>query len=160
MIHGKFNDGELIAEILGEKRTYKFSGNNPKAISKGLAILMEAVINKWNKWTVKSHFMDIKSMFKNVNASNTNSSTSSTRIAIKNCSKNECMIYSYGNYDGMVSWFYEDGHYRLTLTNRSGWGLYYPVDNELNTGRCGKTKARNLDDAISKFVKCYYIGHY
>ena len=86
-----------------------------------------------------------------------NKQSSSIRIAIKNCSNNKCYIYSYGNYDGLVTWFYENGHYRLSLTTRSGWGIYYPDDKELNTGKCGKIEAKNLDDAISKFVKCYYI---
>ena len=150
MKNGKFmgNRKVKVALIDGALFGYSISFvyekyNNPNEIRYAMREAHLRAVKVWN-----SHYSSkTKSSY----------SPSSSNITIKNCSNNKCYIYSYGNYDGLVTWFYENGHYRLSLTNRSGWGIYYPDDKELNTGKCGKIEAKNLDDAISKFVKCYYI---
>jgi len=152
--NGVINDGEVTIYYIKAANTWLFSAlwrtkefkekfNSFEEIKSLIKKLQQMAIADYNKKY---------ETYKN--------KSSSPRIAIKNCSSNKCYIYSYGNYDGLVTWFNEDGHYRLSLTNRSGWGIYYPDDKELNTGKCGKTNAKNLDDAISKFVRCYYLGYY
>jgi hypothetical protein len=153
--NGVINNGEVTVYYIKAANTWLFSElwrtkefkgkfNSFKEIKPLIKKLQQLAIADYNK----------------KNGTYKNEQSSSPRIAIKNCSDNKCYIYSYGNYDGLVTWFYEDGYYRLTFSNRSGWGNYYPNYNELDTGRCGKTNANSLDIAIDKFVKCYYIGHY